>query len=179
MFIYFFHLKTALYWHRSSTVIVRYRVINYSGKSATSIWMNHQRIFFLCQVDRASQIIWIITNSMHCLSSVYWVITPLHVLGISAAHHQEVGCIYVANGICCTSSLTVNRHSPWKYNKYHCRQNLKCHFLHFYSICLRVGTSGRLLWMWNWTEPLGFMNIRNSSFSKTLLQIHIFKTVFS
>jgi hypothetical protein len=44
----------------------------------------------LCWVDHASRIIWIITNSMHCLSSVYWVITPLHVLGISAAHHQEV-----------------------------------------------------------------------------------------
>jgi hypothetical protein len=32
---------------------------------------------------------------MHCLSSVYVVITPLHVLGVSAAHHQEVDCIYV------------------------------------------------------------------------------------
>jgi hypothetical protein len=35
---------------------------------------------------------------MHCLSSVYCVITPLHVSGVSAAHHQEVECIYVANG---------------------------------------------------------------------------------
>jgi hypothetical protein len=32
---------------------------------------------------------------MHCLSSVYWVITPLHVSGVSAAHYQEVEYIYV------------------------------------------------------------------------------------
>jgi hypothetical protein len=40
----------------------------------------------------------IITNWMHCLSLVYWIVTPLHVLGVSTAHHQEVECIYVANG---------------------------------------------------------------------------------
>jgi hypothetical protein len=34
---------------------------------------------------------------MHCLCSVYWVITPLHVSGLSAAHNQQVECIYV----CC------------------------------------------------------------------------------
>jgi hypothetical protein len=43
------------------------------------------------------------TNTMHCLSSVYSVITPLHVSGVSAAHHQEVECIYVANGTAYTS----------------------------------------------------------------------------
>jgi hypothetical protein len=48
------------------------------------------------------------TNSMHFLSSVYWVITPVHVSGVSAAHHQEVECIYVANGTCYTSELTVS-----------------------------------------------------------------------
>jgi hypothetical protein len=42
------------------------------------------------------------------LSSVYWVITPLHVSGVSAAHHQEVEFIYVANGTCCISELTVS-----------------------------------------------------------------------
>jgi hypothetical protein len=51
----------------------------------------------------------IITNSMHCLSLVYWIITPLHVSGISTAHHQEVKCIYVANGNCYTCKLTVSR----------------------------------------------------------------------
>jgi hypothetical protein len=30
------------------------------------------------------------TNLMHCLSSVYWVTTPLHVLGLLVAHHEEV-----------------------------------------------------------------------------------------
>jgi hypothetical protein len=44
---------------------------------------------------------------MHCLSSVYLTITPLHVYGVSAAHHQDVECIYVANGSCYTSELTV------------------------------------------------------------------------
>jgi hypothetical protein len=42
----------------------------------------------------------IITNSIDCLSLVYWIITPLQVSGVSAAHHQEVECIYVANGTC-------------------------------------------------------------------------------
>jgi hypothetical protein len=34
--------------------------------------------------------IWTVTNTTHCLSAVHWVITPLHVSGVSAAHHQEV-----------------------------------------------------------------------------------------
>jgi hypothetical protein len=44
---------------------------------------------------------------MHCFSSVYSVITILHVSGISAAHHQEVECIYVANGTCYISKFTI------------------------------------------------------------------------
>jgi hypothetical protein len=39
--------------------------------------------------------IWIITNTMHCLSSVYCVITPLHVSDVSAAPHQEVEYTYM------------------------------------------------------------------------------------
>jgi hypothetical protein len=50
----------------------------------------------------------IITNTMHCLSSVYWVITPPHVSGTSAAHHQEVEFIYAANGTCYPVQLTVS-----------------------------------------------------------------------
>ena len=38
---------------------------------------------------------------MHYLSSVYFVNQPLHVLGISAAHHQEVYCICKIIGTCC------------------------------------------------------------------------------
>jgi hypothetical protein len=50
------------------------------------------------------------TNSMHCLSSVYFVNQPLHVLGIFVAHHQEVYCIYTAIGMCCAFSwLSVGR----------------------------------------------------------------------
>jgi hypothetical protein len=43
---------------------------------------------------------------MHCLSAVYGIITHLHVLGASAAHHQEAECIYMANGTCYTPKLT-------------------------------------------------------------------------
>jgi hypothetical protein len=46
---------------------------------------------------------------MYCLSSVYSVIIPLHVSGVSAAHHQEEEFIYVANDTCYTSKLTVSR----------------------------------------------------------------------
>jgi hypothetical protein len=66
--------------------------------------------------------VWIITNMMHCFSSAYWVITPLHVLGTSAAHHQEVECINVVNGTCYTSEMTVSgpgRQSIIQHNKYH------------------------------------------------------------
>jgi hypothetical protein len=44
---------------------------------------------------------------MHCLSLVYWITTPAHVLGVSTAHHQEVECIYMANGTF-TAKLTVS-----------------------------------------------------------------------
>ena len=32
---------------------------------------------------------------MHYLSSVYFISQPLHVSGISVAHHQELYCVYV------------------------------------------------------------------------------------
>jgi hypothetical protein len=52
--------------------------------------------------------LWAITITMHCLSSVYWVITLIHVSGVSAVHHQEVECMYVANGTGYTVQLTVS-----------------------------------------------------------------------
>ena len=62
------------------------------------------------------------TNLMHYLSSVYFVNQPLHVLGISVAHHQEVYCIYTTIGTCCAFQLTVcwpaNRQSTEKHNMY-------------------------------------------------------------
>jgi hypothetical protein len=45
---------------------------------------------------------------MHCLSLVSLIIAPLHVSGAYAAHHQEVECIYVTNGTCYTSKLTID-----------------------------------------------------------------------
>jgi hypothetical protein len=41
------------------------------------------------------------TNSMHYLSSVYFVSQLLHVWGIFVAHHQEVYCIYTTVGTYC------------------------------------------------------------------------------
>ena len=41
------------------------------------------------------------TNSMHYLSSVYFVSQPLCVWGIFVAHHQEVYCVYTTTGTCC------------------------------------------------------------------------------
>jgi hypothetical protein len=40
------------------------------------------------------------TNLMYYLSSVYFVIQPLHVSGIIVAHHEEVYCIYTTIGTC-------------------------------------------------------------------------------
>jgi hypothetical protein len=65
-------------------------------------------IFALPNYETKITNICIITNTMYCLSLVCWIITPLHVLGISTAHHQEVECIYVANGTCYTAELTVS-----------------------------------------------------------------------
>jgi hypothetical protein len=46
------------------------------------------------------ELFWMIINTMHCFSSVYWVITPLRVPGVSAAHHQEVEYIYIYIYVC-------------------------------------------------------------------------------
>jgi len=50
------------------------------------------------------------TKLMHCLSSVYFVIQPLHVSGIFVALHQEVYCIYVYNNwyVVCLYGLRWN-----------------------------------------------------------------------
>jgi hypothetical protein len=74
---------------------------------------------FLCLVDREFWIKCILTNTMHCLCSVYWVITPLHVSGASVAHHQEVECLYVANGTVQLTDSHTRWHSTQKYYKYH------------------------------------------------------------
>jgi hypothetical protein len=60
-------------------------------------------------------------DALSILSSL--IISLLHVSGVSTAHHQEVQCIYAANGTCYTSELTVSRPARWQstqnYNKYH------------------------------------------------------------
>ena len=54
-----------------------------------------QETISLCLVDRASPYKRVKkTDSMHYLSSVYFVSQPLHVSGIFVARHQELYCIY-------------------------------------------------------------------------------------
>jgi hypothetical protein len=54
----------------------------------------------ICWAGRTAWIVCIISDSMHCLSLVYWIKVTLHVSGGSTVHHQEVRCVYVANGTC-------------------------------------------------------------------------------
>ena len=65
--------------------------------------LNHYLSIFcsFCFVDFASRYIRVMKTN-----SVYFVNQPLHVLGISAAHHQEVHCIYTTVGTCCAFQLT-------------------------------------------------------------------------
>jgi hypothetical protein len=79
---------------------------------------------------------WIITNTMHHLSSVYWVITPLHVSGVSAAQHQEVECTYVANGTYCTSELTVSEASWPADSQLRSIKGKICHICTFYLLMM-------------------------------------------
>ena len=63
---------------------------------------------------------------MHYLSSVHFVIQPLHVSDIYVAHHQEVFCIYTTVGTCCVFSrlsvglvgLEPGQQSTEKHNTY-------------------------------------------------------------
>jgi hypothetical protein len=82
--------------------------------------LSHKRRDFrkqtLCYVDRASWIIRIhvITNSTHSLSLVYWITTPLHVSGVSAAHHQETEYAYIYICVCvCGKWYLLYRMRQW------------------------------------------------------------------
>jgi hypothetical protein len=113
-----------------SHMLRKWKLVRYhqSVKKNLKIWCFKRFVWFtwwwLLRIEtRINVCIWIITNTMHRLSSVYRVITPLHVSGVSAAHHQEVECIHVTNGTCYTSEVTVSGpaarwQSPQKYNKY-------------------------------------------------------------
>jgi hypothetical protein len=68
------------------------------------------------------------TNLMQYLSSVYFVNQPLHVSGISVAHHQEVYCIYTTIGTCCSFQLTV----CWP--GWDGTSSISTHLLYIYSI---------------------------------------------
>jgi len=58
-------------------------------------------------IKRNESVCVIKTNSMHYLSSVYFVNQHLHVSDIFVVHHQEVYCVYIyiyiytAIGTCC------------------------------------------------------------------------------
>jgi len=83
----------------------------------------HKGQGFYVFVDRASRYIRVMkTNLLHYLSSIYFVIQPLHVLGIFVAHHQEVYSIYTTTGTGCSFQVTVcwpaNIQSTKKHNTY-------------------------------------------------------------
>jgi len=63
------------------------------------------RLLFTSFYDTSQSVMKI--NALHYLSSVYFVIQPLHVSGIFVAHHQEVYCTYTTIGTCCAFQLTV------------------------------------------------------------------------
>ena len=57
------------------------------------------------------------TNLIQCLSEDYFVNQPLHVSGISVAHHQEVYCTYTTFGRCCAGKRVVENYLTfWRRN---------------------------------------------------------------
>ena len=52
------------------------------------------------------------TNLMHTSSSVYFVIHPLHVSGIFAAHRQELYCIHTA--VCWPNRQSTKKHNTYQ-----------------------------------------------------------------
>jgi hypothetical protein len=76
---------------------------------------------------------------MHWFSSVYLVITPLHVSGVAVAHHQEVECtyiyIYMANDTCYMSEMTIIGLQP---DDSHLRSitSAICHIYTFYLLMM-------------------------------------------
>jgi hypothetical protein len=75
---------------------------------------------------------------MHCFSSVYQVITPLHASGVAAARHQEVQCIYVTNGTCYTSEMIIIGLQP---DGSHLR-SVTSTICHIYVVCLKRSVNG-------------------------------------
>jgi hypothetical protein len=82
------------------------------------------------------------TNSMHYLSSVYFVCQPLHVSDIFVADHQEVYCIYTTTGTC-YAFRSKEKHNTYK---------LLC--IYIYTGCHRRKEQnfGRVFLMLNYTE---------------------------
>ena len=88
-------------------------------------------VIILRFVDLASLYICVIkTNLMHYLSSVYFVIQPLHVSGIFVAHHQEVYCIYILYCMCIYIYIYIYTHNNW-------------YVLCFLDDCLLAGLPGQ------------------------------------
>jgi len=96
------------------------------------------------------------TNLMHCLSSVYFFIQPLHVSGIFVAHHQEEYCMYTTitrwfnplnaelNPICYLLALLGAHHilhvSRVRVNK-DCVRVMETNLMHYYPQFFRQSTS--------------------------------------
>jgi hypothetical protein len=64
------------------------RVPSFVVNSSFNSCLFNYPVINLLYVLLVDLVIYIITNSMHCLSSVYCVFTPIHFLGVSKAQHQ-------------------------------------------------------------------------------------------
>jgi hypothetical protein len=74
------------------------QVVTFSEVSRIRIFIIVLSCILVRRYAHKSQIIFYVrlmqTNSLHCLSSLYFFNHPLHVSSIFVAHHQEVYCIY-------------------------------------------------------------------------------------
>jgi hypothetical protein len=96
--LYWFDMTVTLHWVRIKLGVC----VECSTQSAVAllVWLHveflssfRSNIWVLCWVDRASWIMCIITNSMHCLFLVCWIKIPLRVSGINS--RSSGGKMYV------------------------------------------------------------------------------------
>jgi hypothetical protein len=71
---------------------------------------------------------------MHCLSSLYWITTPIPVSGPFVAHHEEVVCVYAANSICFSAKSSVGGPAESRLRR---KTNTICHIHTCYLLKMR------------------------------------------
>jgi hypothetical protein len=100
----------------ASKTSLNLNVINCSSKPAKLYLHSKDHYSMICMKIYFFMLGWpcsmnYMNNNQHNALFIFSLLSyhTLHVLGVSAAHHQEVECIYVANGTCYTVQLTVSR----------------------------------------------------------------------